>query len=193
MKISSRDFVLVRGSLLLLAALAGLGAAAVAAALHVAARVESDNRQALAEHGDLLARLARASTDEADIRRQTARYRELLARGIVGGERRLDWVEHIARISNELRIPDIQYEFAPQQPLDTQPLPSGHAFMASAMKLQMQLLHEADLLGFLDELAASAPAFLALRACTIERSPGNGTAPLRAECQIDWVTVQEKT
>jgi hypothetical protein len=68
--------------------------------------------------------------------------------------------------------------------------------MASTMKLRMDLLHENDLLGFLDDLASSVPALLLVRACSLERlmhEPASGGTPARlgAECTIDWVTLKE--
>jgi hypothetical protein len=64
------------------------------------------------------------------------------------------------------------------------------------MKLEMMLLHENDLLGLFADLSAQVPALVSVRQCTIERLPGapqqNQAALLRAKCEVDWITLQEK-
>jgi len=91
----------------------------------------------------------------------------------------------------------------PQKTVDAALLPEGavgggYEFMSSAMKLQMQLLHEGDLLGFLADLRANVRALIVVRQCNVERiaratSNERGTqAQLKADCDIDWITLREK-
>jgi hypothetical protein len=46
------------------------------------------------------------------------------------------------------------------------------------------------------DLSAQVPALVSVRQCTIERLPGapqqNQAALLRAKCEVDWITLQEK-
>jgi hypothetical protein len=64
------------------------------------------------------------------------------------------------------------------------------------MKLDMLLLHEHDLLGLLADLQAQTAALVAVRHCTLERLSAvpeiRPTAHLRAQCEIDWITLQEE-
>lgn len=198
MKIALSDITSIRRSLVAFIALTALGAAAVLAVLRIAADAKHSHRQALAQRDNLLSQLARTGSEENEIRTRIGRYREIQARGIVGQEHRLEWVERIAQIRKVRRLGDIQYELAPQKPAQ---LPGGstvggYEFMVSTMKLQMTLLHEDDLLGFLADLAGSVPAFPRVRVCNVERSadatPGTGTR-LRADCTVDWITLREKT
>lgn len=201
MKPTAQDFARLRWSLALLVAFAALGAGAVAAALHFSAQGAVAYKQALTQRNDIQSRLARANEEEADIRQKIGRYQLMAARGYIGQEHRLEWVERIAQIKNARRLIDIQYELSPQQPLGAAALPvgnaaGGHEFMTSTMKLQMQLLHEEDLLGFLGDLGGSVQAFLHVRDCNVERLPktGNerGGAQLKADCDIEWITLREK-
>ncbi len=65
------------------------------------------------------------------------------------------------------------------------------------MQLNAHLLHEEDLLRLLDDLHRHARPLLRVRECTLERLPrgaaeGSSAHPranLRAECQIDWITI----
>jgi hypothetical protein len=65
------------------------------------------------------------------------------------------------------------------------------------MKVDLALLHEEDLLRFLADLRNSGNAFYAVRRCTLSRTgqppTGANIAPrLRAECEIDLITVLDR-
>ena len=191
------DFHRLRWSLLAAGLLAAVGAGAVAASLRMEQQAEQSFRQAQAQQQDARARLARIGDEEAVIRRQIGRYQEIAARGHLGRERRLEWIEAIARIVAHRRLRDPDYELSPQRPLADGVLPGSHDVLASTMKLRLELLHEEDLLGFLGDLADKVPAVVQVRSCHVERLPpgsaerGSG-ARLRADCVIDWVTLRER-
>ena len=118
--------------------------------------------------------------------RRIKRYQDLVARGIIGQEERLDWVEQIARIKAARRLLDVQYEIQPQAPIGDAALPGGAAagpyeIMASTMNLHMQLLHEDDLLGFLDDLRQNVHAQLLVRECRIARGAGSTSRAASAQ------------
>ncbi|WIM06978.1 MAG: hypothetical protein OHM77_06845 [Candidatus Nitricoxidivorans perseverans] len=203
MKITSQDLHRLRWGIVFLAALLLTSAGIVFAATNHLKQARQEHRQAVARHDNIKSRLVRARDEEREIRAKISRYQELLARGIIGQERRLDWVERIARIQAARRLIDVQYELSPQQPVDAKLLPSGtdaggYEFMASTMRLQMQLLHEDDLLGFLADLQKSIQALLIVRNCAVDRTGRGGTgertpqAQLAAECALDWITLREK-
>lgn len=202
MRLTSRDIYHLRWNLRALVALVLVGGGSLFALQHLTRQEEKTTQQIQAQGRDIQARLARAKEEEAEIRQKISRYREIEARGLIGQEHRLEWVERIAQVKNTRRLIDIQYELAPQKPLDAAILPAsagagGHEFVASTMKLQMQLLHEEDLFGFLDDLAGTVKAFLHVKSCKIERLPRPDSergpvAQLKTECLIDWVTLREK-
>lgn len=150
--------------------------------------------QAQAAQAESRARLTYVQDDEQQIRTKIDRYRTLLANGITRPERRLDWVETMRNIKEKRRLFVMEYEITPQQPLDPQNVATGgYSFLVSAMKLDMLLLHENDLLGLLAELKSQVPALVSVRRCTLERLPApEQGAQLRAQCEIDWITLQEK-
>jgi hypothetical protein len=65
------------------------------------------------------------------------------------------------------------------------------------MKLEMPLLHENDLLGLIADLSSRVQALISVKTCKIERIPAtpnqSNAATLKASCEIDWITLQEKT
>ncbi len=202
MKIGLDDLSRLRWPLFLLAVAVITATVVFIVSRQMVGQAESAQRRLLTEQREIQGRIARAKEEEQDIRDRIARYQRLHERGVIGMEERLDWVEQIARIRNARRLIDVQYEIAPQKSIEDAILPGGavagsHEIMASTMKLRMQLLHENDLLGFLDDLRRSVRAHLLVRECSIERAAGLAgerglPVQLVGECTIDWVTIRER-
>lgn len=131
--------------------------------------------------------------EENEIKEKSALYSNLRARGIIGEEQRLDWVELIKDIKEHRKLLDVQYEFSPQKTLERAALP-GFSFKSSTMKLQMKLLHEEDLLNFINDLRRHAKAYVRVHSCTVTRIarsaiPTGDAALLNADCMLDWITI----
>lgn len=199
--ISKDDFRRIRLSLALAVVMITIGGAIAFGSTKLLEAERKANREALARRGEIQSKLSRARDEEQEIKQKIARFNTLQARGVIGDERRLDWVEQIRQIKNTRKLFDIQYELAPQRPLEgaiAAASAGGYDFFASTMRLQMQLLHEDDLLNFLSDLRNSASAYIRTRDCVVERVPKgpserSGVTPqLKAECSIDWITIREK-
>lgn len=197
----SDDLRRLRWSIVLLLAAIVCSIGIVAGFRHLADRTAASNRQLTVQVADIRSRLSRARDEELDIRQKIDLYQQLVARGIIGPESRLDWIEQISRIKTERRLPGIDYEILPQAQITADLLASGVAgpyeFMASPMKLRLRLLHEKDLLDFLGDLRQAISAQPLVRECRIERvepeSSGSGVpAYLRADCLIELITLREK-
>lgn len=140
--------------------MAGVGAGIVFTSTQQLQAEKKSHASAQARRAEQQNRLAHARDEEQEIKQKIARYNTLAARGIIGDEKRLDWVEHIRRIRAERRLYDIEYEIAPQQPIEAAILPAAAGrfeFRSSGMRMKLPLLHENDLLDFLDDLGATAP------------------------------------
>jgi hypothetical protein len=201
MTIATNDLLRLRWSIALLLAALICAIGAVAGLRHFADRTEAGNRQLAAQVADIRGRLSRARDEELDIRNRIARYQQLVARGVIGAEARLDWIEQIARIKAERRLLGIDYEILPQVPVGSDLLPPAAAgpyeFMVSPMKLKLRLLHEEDLLHFLGDLRRAISAELLVRECRLERAEPDAGSPglaahLRADCLLDLITLREK-
>jgi hypothetical protein len=184
-------------SLLLLACL--VAAVAVAGALQFKNQASLTLQQAQAQQSETRGRLARANDDEREIGEKIARYQELIRLGRTQPERRLEWVETLRHIKESRRLLGLDYEISPQKPLDDKAVAAigGFTFLVSPMKLEMPLLHENDLLGLIADLSAQVQALVSVKTCKIERVPATpnpaNAATLKASCEIDWITLQEKS
>lgn len=193
------DFKHIRWSLLLALLMVALGAAALLLTHRVALEQRKAAQQAQTRLDEARSRLARARDEEAEIKSKIGRFDDLLAAGVIGTEKRLEWVEQIKAIKSARRLYDLQYEIAPQRPLDAAIAPGtsgSYEFLSSTMRLQMQLLHEVDLMQFLDDLRGSAHVYLRPERCSVERTGRDGRTSsgpqLKADCVLDWITIREQ-
>lgn len=202
MKSPTTDLGHLKWAIALLIILSALGGAAVWTTLQMQSAGERSIREATGARNDIRARLARARDEQAELRDKIARYLAFKDRGYIGPEKRLDWVEAIARIKLARRIYRLDYEFSPQRAIDATILPGspsagGFDFLSSRMKLQVQVLHEGELLALLDDIRGAVRAMIQLRSCDFERAPAgagdrNNPAPLKVECTLEWITLREQ-
>ncbi len=151
------------------------------------------------QRAEMQAKLASASEEEREIKASLQQYQVLAARGIIGEEKRLDWVDTVTAIKNERRLFNIGYSIAPQTELAYPGFSTGGSvkFMVSRVKMNLQLLHEEDLLNFIDDLARRSKPYVSVRSCDVlreDRGSGGGAtlAPrLRADCVIDLITISQ--
>jgi hypothetical protein len=101
-------------------------------------------------------------------------------------------------IKSQRRLFDISYTLEAQKPADYPELiasKTDYAIRVSRLKLNMQLLHENDLVHFFDDFSEAARTITSLRECKLLRNITEGAAPgigrLRAECVLDLLTVRE--
>lgn len=123
-------------------------------------------------------------------------FAALSRKGLIGGERRLEWIETLTKLRERHRLFDLDYDVEAQRAL---PWPGGasHESVAarvSAVEIGARALHEGDLFGFLDDLVREVPAALRQKRCDVVRvagAPSDGAQPrLAARCSYDWLTLQ---
>lgn len=192
MKPFEKILKIIRWNLLLFVTLSLLGTAALLVTRSLLADAQKAHKQTTAKRNEIQGKLANARNEEQELRDKFSRYENLIARGYIGGERRLDWVEQIRKIKTTRKLLDVQYELEPQQVLDGN-TGSGYDFMVSNMRVQMQLLHEEDLLNFLADLRDNIKAYISMKSCNVMRQTRPGSSvQLAADCSIDWITLREK-
>jgi hypothetical protein len=192
-KFTVRDLKKLRWQLAIAAGLVVAAAAIAYMSLIALRKAEAEHRAVASSHARIDTRLRQVRTEEEDIKNRAALFLHLQERGIIGEEKRLDWIEMVDDLQNRMRLPDMNYEFAPQKPLEGDG--SGeHAFFVSSMKLHLNLVHEEDLLDFLAEVQREARAVVLARSCNVSRAPAgarNSLAQLSADCELDWITVRK--
>ena len=190
---------LLRLALPMLAAIALVAAGVWLITLASESRVKAQAQFAVAqaEHRQNSDRLARIAEEEREVSQKLDVYKQLKRLNIIGEERRLEWADAITRIRNERELLDLTYRVNRQKVLKSLPGKPGNVeFFASTMNVQLDLLHEEDLLRFLSDLRASGNAYYSVKNCALRRTgqaaTGTTITPrLRASCEIDLVTVMD--
>jgi hypothetical protein len=123
------------------------------------------------------------------------RFLDLHNRGIIGSEQRLNWYEVLRRLGGQV-VPSLNYQILSRQPyVPSVPLSAG-AFQvnASAMKLEMDLLHENDLARVLSTLEHEAAGLFTVDRCELQAltatlSVDKIKPTLRVLCELRWFSL----
>jgi hypothetical protein len=115
------------------------------------------------------------------------RYRQFSEQGFVGMESRLDWIETLRAKTSELTLPRVSYALQPQlkaiAPVQSIMAGDDISIHVSNLDLEMGLVHELDLLRFVDELQQHAPGLIKVDRCYMSWQ-GEGRENLAAESNI---------
>jgi hypothetical protein len=152
---------------------------------------------------DGLYRQARQKFESSGLEKETIikylpEYNELLSKGFIGEERRIEWIERLRQIHGQYNLFSIDYSIGQQEkykPSFVQNIGS-HVMNRSVMELRLDMLHEGDLINLLEDLHENTPPFM-VRDCEITRPIGaevntkKVVANLKATCEIDWITLRD--
>ncbi|HCZ17622.1 MAG TPA: hypothetical protein PL117_00080 [Accumulibacter sp.] len=195
MKLGRADWRKLQPGILLVVLAVAVGLAAVYFANQAKADAQKARLLVRAQLQEADGKLKQVRQEETEVKQKSIVFNKLAERGIIGDEQRLDWVELLKEIRDKHRLIDLQYEISPQRMLDKPG--DDFSFFVSAMKIQLKLLHEEDLLRLIDDLRRQAKALVRVRSCQVERLPATGDdrsggrAHLLADCEIDWLTLRD--
>ena len=134
--------------------------------------------------------------EERLIRNYYPRFVDLYKAGIIGHERRLDWVEALQKADADTKMPRLGYDikmreaFTPAFSVKTGP----YQIYDSTMTLKLGLLHEGDLAQLLDDLNHYTSGLYSVSECSFHRSGPKVEMDLKkanidAECALHWFTI----
>ena len=195
MTFSQSDLPHLKWRLLSLLLVLATGSAAVMLSANFVTQAQRDQQTAQHQLNEARSRLAAAQDDRANMATYALEYGTLLQRKIIGNDQRLDWIEGLEKIQRHKRVLDFKYAIAPQQPYTpAPPLDSGNFELnLSNMTLQLDLLHERQLINFFDTLRTDIKGWFIIDHCALERSADvNATPQLKAECTGGWLTLKNR-
>jgi hypothetical protein len=133
------------------------------------------------------------ANEKNDIREFQPSYIQLVERGFVGEEKRLDVVELIQTIQAKYRLLPMTYEIFPQQTIALDPAtPAGELELrASKLVFKMNLLHEMDMLNLFKSLRERGQFINQSCALKTSNAVNAVSSPnqLEAECSLHWLTM----
>ena len=197
MKPAKEDLMLLRRNLLLLGA-AIIGSATILHGNGLYAELARNKlKEAHKSLNEAQRTLVGLRDNQQNLADYSAAYEKLESTHVVGDERRLEWIEALEQIRRRHLVSNFHYLIAPQQ---TQPPraslnPGNLVIHYSAMKLQLDLLHEMQLVDFFNALRDSNKGWFQLEGCTLRRSAAvetDAAAYLAAECRGGWITLQKR-
>ena len=144
---------------------------------------------------DARTQLGAAQNDQENMASYALEYNALLAQQVIGNEQRLDWIEGLEKLRQQGLVLDFQYAIAPQQAYaPNPPLEAGNFQLnRSAMTMQIDLLHEEQLLHLFSAIHTQMKGWFMLDGCTLSRTgTGDETTPLKAECSGGWFTMKNR-
>ena len=120
--------------------------------------------------------------------------------GLVGGERRLSWIESLEDTNKVIKLPNLSYRLLPQEKFERPGLivKRGVEVNSAAMELKMGLLHEEDIFSVFEGLRLSIKSLFVVDSCILTRNRELGRpldtkrANMKANCVIRWVTIDAK-
>lgn len=138
-------------------------------------------------------RLGHSRQQQDLIAAHLADYEALAARGFVGAENRLAWIEAAQVAGRESGLPTLEYRLDPRADAPAA-LAQGLPLKQTRMTLTLPLLVEPDLTRFLAALERHAPGIHRVQGCTLTRADDApfeavNQARLKSECEILWFTV----
>ncbi|MDO9282927.1 MAG: hypothetical protein Q7T88_11155 [Methylotenera sp.] len=199
MKLNKQDWQKLQTPLVI------LGAVFIPVALLIgfAQYYNTNQEQALQTQQNLLnaarQRYQSSGTEKDIITEFLPQYQALISQGFVGEERRIEWVDDLRAQHKNHKLFGIKYNISQQEKYTPAFAPNlgGFVLHRSIMKLELDMLHEGDLLQLTESLNANNAASFMLRDCEIVRLNAGGalsnqlTANLHAQCELDWLTLRE--
>lgn len=190
------------GALRVPGALAGVAAAVLVLVVYFGSSWLADKERAYDRTRSALARVASqyrsASDDSAVYDQYAARFRALERSGMIGGERRLAWIEALQAANRELKLPKLRYQIVPREvvSLGDVGLTGNLQVYRSTMRLEIGALHEGDVLSLLRSLATEPAGIMEAESCLIYRarepaalSLDPRVANLDVTCRVHWYTL----
>ena len=144
-------------------------------------------------------RLQRSGDEKEIIVRYLGNYQYLEKLGFVGDEQRISWLDALRLANQQAQLFGVDYQIGAQQPYPyaAELTPGQLTLHQSLMKVNLRLLHEGDLMRFLETLAKQPGGVFSVNQCTIERLNTGGSIRfqpnLRADCELAWITIRPAT
>ncbi len=196
MKLAAKDLAVMKLPLLLLAAAIAVSFLLVRFSADKRDKAELQHRIQSTALQDARSRYQRSGDERETILRYLPAYQQLENQGFVGTEQRINWLEGLRMANTQAGLFGVTYQLDARKPLPLigQSNPMSQHLHTSHMKLSFGLVHEGDLMRFIQVLAAQRAGIFIVTGCALDRtgrtdSPAPRQANLSAQCDLSWLTV----
>ena len=197
---SKADIGVLRGPLGVFSICALVSALVLGGSFYFRDAMHSEFRSFHGQFLDVSRKYQRLDEDEQVIAEFLPEFRSLYDDGIIGRERRLDWIESVQQAATTTDLPALSYRINTQRLFDPEAVPNPGAFdvYVSPMELELGLLHEGDLARFARAVTAESIGLGSFSNCVLRRKSVRAddltptTPRLDAHCRVDWLTIDLK-
>lgn len=123
-------------------------------------------------------------------------FRSLQAAGVIGEERRLEWIEALRAVAARVGLPSLRYRIEPRTAYETGAgLPTGdYRAFSTVVRIEAGLSHEGDLERLVRDLANEGAGLFRIERCDVRRTGPefvmrSGATNLTATCDLRWITL----
>lgn len=123
-------------------------------------------------------------------------YLALQADGIIGEERRLEWIEALRAVAASAGLPSLRFRMEPRTVYETglDPDSGSHRPFSTVVRLEAGLLHEGDFERLIRGLATRSTGLYRIERCDLRRAGPDfvmrpGAVNLAAQCDLHWITL----
>ena len=190
------DWRALRGSMILAAFAVTIGVVVTGAALRFHAEASRDYDREKDRLEAVRSRYRTIDEQKRQIETWLPAYRSLESVGVIGEERRLEWIETLRAAAARVGLPSLRYRIEPRAAYEAEPgLDTGdHGAFSTMVRIEAGLVHEGDLERMLRELAAADAGLFHIERCGVRRSGPEflmrpGAINLSAECDLRWITL----
>jgi hypothetical protein len=134
--------------------------------------------------------------EEKLLRDYYPQFVKLYNQGVIGREKRLNWIESLRQAGEKIKLPTLNYSINSQE----EHIPeyninySGYTLYRSSMELNLGLLHEGDLFKLLDYINRTADGVYTISECDFKMNGKeikfkSDHANISASCLLYWITI----
>jgi len=190
------DWGILKGAIILFCICLVLGGSLITWSYYFNSKLNKELRQNKALFQSVSRRYLDVDQEEKLLREYFPQFVSLYNRGIIGREKRLNWIEALRRSGEEINLPALRYsinsqeQFVPEFTVNY----GGYALYRSSMELNLGLLHEGDLFRLLNYIDENAKGAYTISECTFRINGSEivfekNRANISAACVLNWLTI----
>ena len=190
------DLQALRNPLLVLLAVLLVAAVAIYTTEQLTVSAQRQLRQQQNQLKEARTRLQKSGEEKDVIVRFLDGFRQLERSGFVGEEQRINWLDALRLANQQADLFGVDYQIATQKRFQyaAELNPGQITLNQSVMRLRFRLLHEEDLVRFLNALARQGGGIFNVDLCLLRRIDTGGVIRYQpnvtADCELSWITAK---
>ena len=190
------DWRALRGSIVVVTLAATIGVTVAGGALRFHAEAVRGHERQKGRLEAIRSRYWTIDEQKRSIETWLPAFRALESAGVIGEERRLEWIEAMRAAAARVKLPSLRYRIEPRTAFEAEADldAGGYRAFSTVVRLEAGLLHEGDLVRLVGDLANGDAGLARLERCDVRRTGPDfvmrpNAANLTAQCDLRWITL----